>query len=62
MIALKPTNVLITTGDITKNVTLVMTFHKPAGEEIRMYGLDTSLWKLSNTPEEKFQDQLTLIQ
>ena len=30
--SLKPINVLIATGDITKTGTLVTTLHKPAGE------------------------------
>ena len=33
MIALKPTNLLIITGEIKKTDNLATTFHKPAGEE-----------------------------
>ena len=32
MIALKPTNGLVTTGEITKTDTLATTFYKPVGE------------------------------
>ena len=32
MIALKPINLLMTTGEIKKTATFATTFHKPAGE------------------------------
>ena len=32
------------------------------GHKIRMSGLDMAHWQFSNTPEDKFQDQWTLIQ
>ena len=54
MIGLKPINVFMATGEITKNGTFVTTFHKPGG--------GTSHWKFANTSEDKFQDQWTLIQ
>ena len=42
--------------------TLTTTLQKPVGEQIYMSGLDTSHWKCTNIPKDKFQDQLTLLQ
>ena len=52
MIALKPITILMTTGEIAKNVTLATTFQKLAGEQIRMSGLYTANWQFYSTPED----------
>ena len=62
MIVLKPIYVLTITGEIIKNATLTTTFHKPAVEANPYVRFGYGPLKISNTPKDKFQDQLTLIQ
>ena len=57
MIALKPINVLITKGEISKTGTLAMNLQKPAGEANEYVQFGYGPLKISNTPKDKFQDK-----
>ena len=60
--ALKPINVLMTTGAIKNNSPYPWPSKTLGGEQIHMSRLDTAHWQFSITPEDKLQYQWTLIQ
>ena len=62
MIDFNPINILMKIGEITKTVTLATISHKPVGEENPYsWFVYRPLKYFSNTHEDKFQDQRTLI-
>ena len=48
--------------EIIKNGILATTFQNLREKQIRISSFDTDHWQFAITPEDKFQDQLKLIQ
>ena len=57
LIALKPVNILMTTGGITKTAPLPQSSTNMQAKKFYMSGLDTSQRDFSSTPEDKFKYQ-----
>ena len=62
MISLNLINVVMVTDEISKPAPSTWPSINLQGKQIHMSGLDTAHWQFYNAPEEKFQDQRTLIQ
>ena len=60
--ALNPINALMTTGEIKKTAPSPQPSTNLQGKKIQISSLNTSHWKYTNTPKDRFQYHWTLIQ